>query len=80
MTFTQSIQPVSVTAKGNLTLHGVTKPVELPLQAEWKGDTIAVAGGTTVVLADYGIDRISTPFVTIDEQGELEVQLVFTRS
>lgn len=73
-------QSVSVTARGDLTLHGVTKPAELALQAEWKGDTIAVAGGTTVVLADFGIDKISTPFVTIDDRGELEVQLVFTRT
>lgn len=73
-------QSVAVKAKGNLTLHGVTKPAEMALQAEWKGDTIAVAGGTTVVLADFGMDPVTTPMVSVDDQGELEVQLVFARS
>jgi len=70
----------SVQATGDLTLHGVTKQVTIPLQAEWKGDTIAVAGSTPVALADHGITPISTGFVAIDDQGELELQLVFTRS
>lgn len=70
----------SVQATGDLTLHGVTKPVTIPLQAEWKGDTIAVAGSAPIALADFGITPISTGFVSVDDQGELELQLVFTRA
>lgn len=70
----------SVQATGDLTLHGQTKPVTLALQAEWTGDTIAVAGSAPIVLAEYGIAPISTGFVSVDDQGELELQLVFTRS
>ena len=55
-------------------------PVTLALQAEWTGDTIAVAGSAPIVLAEYGIAPISTGFVSVDDQGELELQLVFTRS
>src|SRR4029077_7045426 len=34
---------VSVTATGELTLHGETKTVEVPLKAKWSGDQITVA-------------------------------------
>ncbi|WP_208027362.1 YceI family protein [Rhabdothermincola sediminis] len=70
---------VEVTAVGELTLHGVTNRVELPLRATWNGSTISVAGGTQVILADYGIDPPRLPIVTTDDVGELEVQLVFER-
>jgi polyisoprenoid-binding protein YceI len=70
---------LEVVATGNLTLHGVTRPVQVPLQARWNGDTIEVAGGTTVVLADFGIVAISNPFVAIADTGEFEMQLTFTR-
>jgi polyisoprenoid-binding protein YceI len=73
-------EQVSVTATGDLTLHGVTRSVQMPLQAQWKGDSIAVAGGTTITLADYGIDKIATGFVTVADSGEIEVQLNFTRA
>lgn len=70
---------VEVTAVGELTLHGVTKLVELPLRATWNGSTISVAGGTQIVLADFGIQPPRLPIVTVDDVGELEVQLVFER-
>jgi polyisoprenoid-binding protein YceI len=73
-------QSVEVTAVGELTLHGVTKQVELSLRATWNGSTISVAGGTQVILADYGIDPPRLPIVTADDVGELEVQLVFERA
>lgn len=71
--------PVDIVATGDLTLHGVTRSVQVPLQARWNGDSIDVAGGTTVVLADFGITPISNPFVGIADNGEFEMQLIFTR-
>lgn len=70
---------VDIVATGDLTLHGVTRSVQIPLQARWNGDSIDVAGGTTVVLADFDITQISNPFVGIADNGEFEMQLVFTR-
>ena len=65
---------------GDLTLHGVTKRVEVPVAARWSGNTLDVAGGTAIVLSDFGITPISNPFVTIADTGEFEMQLVFTRA
>lgn len=71
----------TVTAKGDLTLHGVTKPVEVPLKATWTGSQIKVATageGVAILLADYKIDKIDVAgFVTIDEKGFVELQLLF---
>ena len=50
-------QEVDVTATGDLTLHGQTRSVEIPLKARWDGGTITVAGGAEVSFADYGIER-----------------------
>ncbi len=73
--------PIQVTASGDLTLHGVTQPVELTLQASWNGSSIIdVAGGTRVTLADFQIEPPNSAFVAVDDVGEFEVQLAFERS
>ena len=64
---------------GDLTLHGVTKRVELPLQAQWDGKVIDVAGGITIVMADYGMEPPSNSIVSVAGEGELEMQLSFNR-
>jgi polyisoprenoid-binding protein YceI len=71
--------PVDVTAVGDLTLHGVTQPVQLTLQASWGGTVIDVAGGARIVLADFAIEPPDTAFVSVDDEGEFEVQLTFER-
>jgi len=72
---------VNVTATGDLTLHGVTKPVQIPLQAKWTGDQIAVAtvgDGLPIVFADYGMQPIDLAgFVKTEDHGTLELQLLF---
>jgi polyisoprenoid-binding protein YceI len=71
---------IDVQATGQLTLHGVTKPVTIPLQASVKDGRINVAGGAGVVLADYGISPPRTGFVNVDDNGAFEVQLAFVKS
>jgi len=73
-------QQISVTAIGELTLHGVTKTVEIPLQAQWDGKVIDLAGGVTIVMADYEMDPPSNSIVSVADSGELELQLTFTRA
>src|SRR6266545_7445360 len=35
---------VEMTVSGDLTLHGVTEPVDVAVEARWNGPTISVAG------------------------------------
>ena len=72
---------VEVQATGDLTLHGVTKQVTIPLKAKWAGDVIEVAGSTEITFADYGITPPNSFMVlSIADTGTLELQIFFTRS
>jgi polyisoprenoid-binding protein YceI len=71
---------VEVQATGELTLHGVTREVTIPLKAKWAGDVIEVAGSTEITFADYDITPPSSFLVlSIADSGTLELQLFFTK-
>ncbi len=66
------------TATGNLTLHGVTKPVTVPLQARRSGNVIQVSGSIPIAFADYDIANPSAAgVVTTQDHGTVEFLLVF---
>lgn len=69
---------VPAQATGDLTLHGVTHRVTVPLQARWDGRRIQVIGELPIVVADYDISIPEIPgFVRADDRGALELQLFF---
>jgi polyisoprenoid-binding protein YceI len=70
---------VQVEAIGDLSLHGVTRPVSIPLTAKRTGDTLAVSGAVTVTFADYGIDNPSGGPASVGDTGDLEILLVVGR-
>jgi polyisoprenoid-binding protein YceI len=71
-------QDVSATASGQLTLHGVTRPVDVPVEARWSPTTIEVVGTIPVAFSDYDIDAPSVGgFVSVEDEGEIELQLTF---
>jgi polyisoprenoid-binding protein YceI len=73
--------PVAVTAVGDLTIHGITRAVEIPLEAQLVNDSIVVVGSMEIVFADYDVEVPSAPVVlSAEDHGILEVQLLFTRS
>jgi len=71
----------SVTATGDLTIKGVTKSVQFPLEAQLAGDTVVVVGSLDVLFSDYGISAPRAPIVvSVDDHGPIELQLFFTRA
>jgi len=73
-------QVVQATATGDLTIHGVTKSVQIPIQARLSGDVVTVTGSTTIVFADYGMSRPQSFMVlSIADHGIMEFQLQFTK-
>jgi polyisoprenoid-binding protein YceI len=71
----------TVTATGDLTIKGVTKSVQIPLQAQLTGSTIVVVGSLDVVFSDFGITAPTAPIVlSVDDHGQIELQLFFTRA
>jgi len=73
-------EPVSVTATGDLTIHGITNSADIPLEAQLVGETIVVVGSTEVVFADYDVEAPSAVIVlSVEDRGQIELQLFFTR-
>ena len=74
-------EAINATATGDLTLHGVTRPISLDLEGSLVEGTMVVVGSTVVTLADYDIEK-PTGFsvVGIADTGLLELQLAFVRS
>ena len=73
-------QVLDVTATGDLTLHGVTRSVQIPLQARLEGDAIAVAGSLPIAFADYGIAKPRAMMVlSVADTGTLELLIHFNR-
>lgn len=72
---------VSVTANGTLTLHGVTKPIQIGLEAQRQGGIVAVSGSTNIVFADYGFQGpTSLVVVSVEDHGIMEMHLLFTHA
>jgi polyisoprenoid-binding protein YceI len=74
-------ETVRATAKGDFTLHGVTRPVSIPLEGRWDGRAIQVVGSLDVRFADYQIDPPNIGgFVSVKDQGVMEFQIFFRKS
>ncbi|MSO32007.1 MAG: YceI family protein [Ilumatobacteraceae bacterium] len=69
----------STTATGDLTLHGTTATVTIPIEAQLTNGKIAVQGTINIVFADYGIPNPSIGPIKTDDHGDLELLLVFGR-
>jgi len=72
---------VDVKAKGQFTLHGQTRDVEVPMKATLSGDSVVLTGSLPIVLADYGIDKPNSfKVLSIADSGTMELQIYFTKS
>jgi polyisoprenoid-binding protein YceI len=74
-------QTFQVDAVGNLTLHGVTHEVTVPIQGQWTGQRIEVVASFDVALADYSIQPPTGFLVlSIADSGTIEMHLLFETS
>ncbi len=66
----------STTLKGSLELHGVTRDVEIPVQAKVENGLIVVVGSLDIVFADYAIAQPRAVIVlSVEDRGIMEFQL-----
>ena len=73
--------PVSTSATGDLTVHGITQSVTFDLDAQLVDDTVVVVGSTEINFADYGVTVPSAPIVlSANDFGTVELQLFLVRS
>jgi polyisoprenoid-binding protein YceI len=73
-------QEITVSATGNLTVRGVTKPVTFDLHAKQTGpDTLAVQGSIPITWSDWSIPEPSFGPAQVDDSGEIEFLLALQR-
>jgi polyisoprenoid-binding protein YceI len=72
-------QQVTVSAVGDLTLHGTTKSVTIPLAAQLSGGAIEVRGSIDLVFSDWGIPNPSFGPASTEDHGLLEFDLSFAK-
>jgi polyisoprenoid-binding protein YceI len=71
-------QTITATATGELTLHGVTKAVQVPIEARLSGDVVTVVGSIDIQFADYSVDQpTSFAILSVEDHGTMEFQLHF---
>jgi polyisoprenoid-binding protein YceI len=70
---------VELRLPGALTLHGVTRPLEFPVQARWDGAAIQVAGGTRIRRADFDLEVPSLVGYRIEDTAVVELELTLVR-
>ena len=69
---------ITATATGELTLHGVTKTVQVPIEARLSGDVVTVVGSLEIQFADYSVEQpTSFAVLSIEDHGTMEFQLHF---
>jgi len=70
-----------VTIHGDLTLHGVTKTVDIPVQAQVNGSVIQVAGSLSFPFSDFQINAPNIGgFVSVEDHGTLEFLINLAKS
>ncbi len=72
---------VDVTLVGDLTIHGVTKSVSIPAQAQLTADgQVNVLGSMTFPFSDFGMTPPNIGgFVSVEDDATLEFVLILAR-
>ena len=72
---------VDVTLHGDLTLHGVTKTVDIPAKAQLSGGLIQVLGSLAFPFSDFSINAPNIGgFVAVEDHGTLEFLVNLTKA
>ena len=61
------------TIRGDLTLHGVTRPVSIPVKVRQQDDRLRAAGGFTILHSQYGIKRLSAGAGMVKAKDEIAI-------
>ncbi len=73
-------EPVTATVAGTFSAHGVSRPVQISLEATWVEGIVIVGGTFELRFEDYGISPPRAPVVlSVEDTGTVELLLNFTR-
>jgi polyisoprenoid-binding protein YceI len=73
-------QVVNVSATGQLTIHGVTRTVTIPIQARLNGTQVEIAGSITFPFSQFSMTPPSIGgFVSVQDNATMEFDLKFAQ-
>jgi polyisoprenoid-binding protein YceI len=75
---TRSDSQARLRVVGDLTLHGVTRPVEGPVDVDLSADRLVATGTVVVRQTHFGIEPVSAGLGTVKVKDELTVRYRFT--
>jgi len=70
---TQAADRLALRVDGDLTLHGVTRPITMPVEVRLTGDQLAATANATLRQTDFGIRPVTAGAGTVRVKDELEV-------
>jgi polyisoprenoid-binding protein YceI len=71
---------VTVQAEGDMTLHGETKKVSIPLEVQRRGNQIRIVGNYDFSWSDFGMTAPSVPpFVSVTGNPKLEFDVTMSK-
>jgi polyisoprenoid-binding protein YceI len=72
---------VAMTLPGKLTLHGVTKDVDVAAQTRLEADgTVVVAGSLPILFSDYGMEAPNVAgLIAVQDNGSMEFRIVLAK-
>jgi polyisoprenoid-binding protein YceI len=69
-------QPVTVPVTGEMTLAGVTQPVQTELSIVRTATGVEASGSVPVTFSDYGVEAPDLGFVSVEDSGAVEFFVV----
>lgn len=71
---------VTTSAVGEMTIHGVTQPIEFTMDAQLIDDVVVAVGTTTMTFSDYGVEvPQGGPVISVDDFGVVELQFLLRK-
>lgn len=72
-------EAVTATATGDLTVHGVTREIAMPVEAQLVDGTVVLVGSVDLALSDFDVEAPSSPVVLgVADEFTLELQFLLT--
>ena len=76
----ETAKPVKATVPGKLTLHGVTRDVQITVDAQLRSGTLEILGRLAINMKDFAIEPPEiADFVKADDDGSFEFELALKR-
>jgi polyisoprenoid-binding protein YceI len=73
-------QTATVSVPGQLTVHGVTRPVTATVQIRMTGGQVQAAGSTAFDMTQFGVTPPQVPFTQAEPHVTIDFQLVLVKS